>query len=147
MTKQQKEAMDQLNNLKTFGVQIREGRDKCGYSKSRLAEELTDRRHTVTEKDIARWERESRYPDIDLIYKLAEKLKLDPNEMLHAKQVMQEAGLNLVDMISIRTVCKILDGSIWFFYYANRIFIISVLAIAIIRIMINYVQQSTGGMM
>mgnify|MGYP002555443504 CR=1 FL=1 len=75
MTKQQKEAMEQLNNLKTFGMQIREGRDKCGYSKSRLAEELTDRRHTVTEKDIARWERESRYPDIDLMYKIAEKLK------------------------------------------------------------------------
>ena len=147
MTKQQKEAMEQLNNLKTFGMQIREGRDKCGYSKSRLAEELTDRRHTVTEKDIARCERESRYPDIDLMYKIAEKLKLDPNEMLHAKQVMQEAGLNLVDMISIRTFCKLLDGSIWFFYYASRVFIIGVLALAVISLMINYVQQSTGGMM
>ncbi len=146
MRKEQKEAMEQLKNLKTFGEMIREGRNKCGFSKSSLAEILTDRYELVTERDISKWERDAKYPDITLIYKICDKLKLDPNEMLKAKLIMQESGLNSIDMVWIRTICKLLDMSIWGAYYLCRVIIIVVLGWALITVLINYVKSSVGPM-
>ena len=41
---------------------------------------------------------------------------MNPNDLLEAKQLMQEAGLSSINMQAIRVVCRILDKSILFSY-------------------------------
>jgi hypothetical protein len=78
-----------------------------------LVERILDKGYQVDEKTIKYWEKDALYPDITMIYILAEILELSPNDLLLAKQYMYEAGLNAVDMMTMRVVCNLIDVSIW----------------------------------
>lgn len=121
MNEKRREALEKLNNIKTFGNLISEGREKKGYSKSTLSDKIANKKIYVSEKTITLWEKDLRYPDITLIYILAELLEINPTQLLTAKQLMQESGLNAIDMVTMRVVCKLFDMSIMGIFYLNRI--------------------------
>jgi transcriptional regulator with XRE-family HTH domain len=106
-------AHKKFGEFKTFGEYILEGRDKKGLSRLSLVERILDKGYQVDEKTIKYWEKDALYPDITMIYILAEILELSPNDLLLAKQYMYEAGLNAVDMMTMRVVCNLIDVSIW----------------------------------
>lgn len=121
MNSKRKEALKKLNSMKTFGQLISEGRDKYGISKSSLVDKLTTKTAYITERDITLWEKDLKYPDITVIYMLAEVLKINPTDLLEAKQVFQTAGLKSVDMVTMRVICKIFDISIMGIFYLDRV--------------------------
>lgn len=82
--------LKQLDEYKTFGTQISEGMYKQGYSKQALSEVLIQRGHYIVEKTIAKWQKDLAYPDITVMYILAEVLELNINNLLAAKQLMQQ---------------------------------------------------------
>lgn len=122
-------ANKKIGEFKTFGQYIIEGRDKQGLSRFSLVEKIANKGYEVSEKEIKLWERDAWYPDITMIYLLAEILEIHPNDLLLAKQFMQEAGLNAIDMVTMRVVCKFVDISIMTVFWINRIFMTVGLAI------------------
>lgn len=114
-------ARKKLGEFKTFGQYILEARDKKGYSRLSLIEKIVDKGYDVSEKEVKLWEKDLWYPDITMIYELAEILDIHPNDLLEAKQLMQEAGLSAIDMVTMRVVCKFIDVSIMTVFWINRI--------------------------
>ena len=96
--------LKELDEYKTFGMQLVEAMNEKGYSKSRLSEELSQRKQYFSEKEIESWQKDRKYPDITVIYMLAEMLDIHPNDLLEAKQLMQEAGLSSINMQAIRNM-------------------------------------------
>jgi transcriptional regulator with XRE-family HTH domain len=129
--KDQLKILKELDEYKTFGKQLREAMDLHGYSRSRIQDELSEQKLYATEKEIANWENDKSYPDITTIYKLAEMLDLDPNNLLKAKQLMQEAALGSIDMLTIRVVCGVLEKSLVFAFWTGRFIFWSALIILI----------------
>jgi len=134
-----------IGEFKTFGQMIKEGRDKKGLSCFSLVERIIDRGYEITEKDVKRWENDTWYPDITMIYVLSEILEIHPNDLLAAKQFMQEAGLNSIDMVTMRVVCKFFDISIMTVFWFNRIFATVGLAIIAGIIWYNLLSNWTLG--
>lgn len=114
-------ARKKIGEFKTFGEYISEGRDKKGYSISTLEDILAKKKCSTPEKTIKLWEKDAAYPDITTIYVLAEVLEIHPNDLLEAKQNMQEAGLNAIDMLTMRVICNFIDISIWKLHIINNI--------------------------
>lgn len=106
-------ARKKFGEFKTFGEYILEGKDKKGLSRLSLVDLIIDKGHKVDEKDVRLWEKDALYPDITMIYVLAEILEIHPNDLIQAKQDMYEAGLNSIDMIVMRAICGVVDTSIW----------------------------------
>lgn len=106
-------AHKKYGEFKTFGKYILEGRDKQGLSRLSLVERIIDKGYKVDEREVKHWEKDAAYPDITMIYVLAEILEIHPNDLLLAKQYMYEAGLNAIDMITMRVICNFIDVSIW----------------------------------
>ena len=102
-----------FGEFKTFGQYILEGRDEKGLSRLSLIELIIDKGQQVDERTVKNWERDAEYPDITMIYILAEILEIHPNDLLEAKQFMFEAGLNSIDMLTMRVIGSIIDTSIW----------------------------------
>lgn len=102
-----------FGEFKTFGEYILEGRDKQGLSRLSLVERIIDKGYEMDERQVKLWEKDALYPDITMIYVLAEILEIHPNDLLLAKQYMYEAGLNAVDMLAMRMICNFIDVSIW----------------------------------
>ena len=115
------EILRQLDEYKTFGTQLSEGMKIKGYSKQALSEELISRHHYVVEKTIAKWQKDTEYPDITIIYILAEVLDLNVNNLLAAKQLMQRYGLASINMELMKKICKFFDKSLVFAYYFIKI--------------------------
>jgi len=106
-------ARKKYGEFKTFGQYILEGKDKQGLSRLSLVERIIDKGQKVDERTVRLWEKDALYPDITMIYILAEILEIHPNDLIQAKQDMYEAGLNGIDMIMMRAICGIVDTSIW----------------------------------
>ena len=102
-----------FGEFKTFGEYILEGRDKQGLSRLSLVERIIDKGYQMDEKQVKLWEKDALYPDITMIYILAEILEIHPNDLLLAKQYMYEAGLNTIDMLAMRVICNFINVSIW----------------------------------
>lgn len=115
------EILKQLDEYKTFGMQLTEGMKVKDYSKQALSEELIKREHYVVEKTIAKWQKDLEYPDIAIIYILAEILELDVNHLLIAKQLMQQYGLASINMELMKKICKFFDKTFVFAYYFIKI--------------------------
>lgn len=109
--------LKELDSYKTFGQQVKNAMDEKGYSRQRLSEELSSKKLYVSEKDVDNWQKDKTYPDITTIYLISEMLDLNPNDLLTAKQLMQEAGIASINMQLIRVICRILDKSILFSYW------------------------------
>ena len=86
-----------------------------------LADMLINKGHKVSAKEIKYWEKDGKYPDITVIYALSEILSLNPNELLEAKQLMQAAGLNAIDMVTMRVICNFIDITIWKVHQINQV--------------------------
>lgn len=114
-------ARKKLGEFKTFGEFLKEGMDNKGISVSTLEEILAEMKNPHTEKEIKLWTKDAYYPDITTIYMLSEIFEIHPNDFLEAKQNMQEAGLNAIDMITMRVVCNFIDISIWKLHIINNI--------------------------
>ena len=63
-----------FGEFKTFGEYILEGRDKQGLSRLSLVERIIDKGYQMDEKQVKLWEKDALYPDITMIYILAEIL-------------------------------------------------------------------------
>lgn len=102
-----------FGEFKTFGEYILEGRDKQGLSRLSLVERIIDKGHEVDERTVKLWEKDALYPDITMLYVLAEILEIHPNDLIEAKQFMYEAGLNSIDMLAMRIMCGTINTTIW----------------------------------
>lgn len=123
-------ARKKFGEFKTFGEYLKEGMDKKGFSSATLEDKFAERKNPHSEKEIKLWLKEAKYPDITTIYMLSEFLEIHPNDLLEAKQNMQEAGLNAVDMLTMRVICNLIDISIWKLHIINNIIFWVVLCIA-----------------
>lgn len=112
--------LKELDDYKTFGTQLKEAMDKKGYSRLKLSEVLSSKKLYISEKDVDNWQKDKVYPDITTIYLICEILELNPNDLLLAKQLMQEAGLGSINMQLIRVVCGVLNKSLVFSYWFVR---------------------------
>lgn len=74
--------------LNSVGVIIKEGREKKNIEIRDLAWQINSSK--VSEKTVRNWEKGKEFPDLDMIYKLAEILDLNPNEMLKIRNQIQE---------------------------------------------------------
>lgn len=113
--------LKQLDTYKTFGTQLTEGMYIKGYSKQSLSEELIQRNFYIVEKTITKWQKDLEYPDITIIYILAEILNLNVNNLLIAKQLMQQCGLISINIELMQKICKFFNKSLVFSYYFIRI--------------------------
>ena len=114
-------ARKKLGEFKTFGEYLKDGMDKKGISSATLEDIFAQKKNSHAEKEIKLWMNDLYYPDITTIYQLAEIFEIHPNDLLEAKQNMQEAGLNAVDMLTMRVVCNFIDISIWKLHIFNNI--------------------------
>lgn len=114
-------ARKKFGEFKTFGEYLKDGMDEKGISILSLEDKLAEKKNPHTEKEIKLWTKDAYYPDITTIYMLAEIFEIHPNDLLEAKQNMQEAGLNAVDMITMRVICNFIDISIWKLHIFNNI--------------------------
>lgn len=119
--KEKLEILKQLDEYKTFGTQLSEAMYRQGYSKQALSEELIKRGHYIVEKTIDKWQKDLAYPDITIMYILAEILELNINNLLISKQLMQQMGLSSINMVLIKKICKFFDKSLVFAYYFIKI--------------------------
>lgn len=114
-------ARKKIGEFKTFGEYLKDGMERTGVSISALEDRFAEKKNTHTEKEIKLWLRDAYYPDITTIYMISEILEIHPNDLLEAKQNMQEAGLNAIDMLTMRVVCNFIDISIWKLHIINNI--------------------------
>ena len=114
-------ARKKFGEFKTFGEYLKEGMDKKGISITTLEDKLAEKKNPYPEKEIKLWTKDASYPDITTIYMLSEIFEIHPNDLLEAKQNMQEAGLNAIDMITMRVICNFIDVSIWKLHVFNHI--------------------------
>ena len=66
--------------IKTCASIIKDARELKNMTISELCLEIKDRR--INEKTIKQWESSKAYPDLDMCYKLAYILEINPNELL-----------------------------------------------------------------
>lgn len=114
-------ARKKIGEFTTFSEYLQKGMEIKDYTIYNLMDIFEKRNVHHTEKEIKFWIKEAKYPDISDIYILAEVLELSPNDLLEAKQNMQEAGLNAVDMLTMRVVCNLIDVSIWKLHIINNV--------------------------
>lgn len=114
-------ARKKIGEFKTFSEYLKDGMENKGISIDNLEDKFAQRKIQHSSKEIKYWLKEAKYPDITDIYILAEVLELSPNDLLEAKQNMQEAGLNAVDMLTMRVICNFIDVSIWKLHIFNNI--------------------------
>lgn len=114
-------ARKKFGEFKTFGEYLKEGMNEKGISVISLEDKLAQRKNPHSEKEIKLWLKEALYPDITTIYMLSEIFEIHPNDLLEAKQNMQEAGLNAVDMLTMRVICNFIDVSIWKLHIFNNV--------------------------
>ena len=114
-------ARKKIGEFKTFGEYLKEGMDAKGISIASLEDKLAQKGSSHPEREIKLWLKEAAYPDITTIYKLSEIFEIHPNDLLEAKQNMQEAGLNAIDMFTMRVICNFIDVSIWRLHIINNI--------------------------
>ncbi len=131
---QRKKARETIDNMKTFGMMLSDAFKNQGVDYDELSQELSDQTHLVNPKIIKSWEEDKLYPDISIIYKLCEKYKLNPNEMLLAKQVMQECGVASVNVRLMKNISAVIEVSIWTIHYAIRIIPFAIVIIGLIII-------------
>ena len=74
--------------LNSLGIVIKEARENQKLRPIDLAWKINNPK--VTEKTIKKWEKGTEFPDLDMMYKLAEILKLNPNELLSLRNKIQE---------------------------------------------------------
>ena len=74
--------------LNSLGIIIKEARQKKKWRTVDLAWQINNPK--ITEKTVKDWEKGMKFPDLDMMYKLAEILELNPNELLRLRNKIQE---------------------------------------------------------
>lgn len=139
-------ARKKIGEFKTFGQYLKEGMDEKGISTASLEDKLAQKKNPHTEKEIKLWLKEAMYPDITTIYMLSEIFEIHPNDLLEAKQNMQEAGLNAIDMLIMRVICNFIDVSIWKLHIFNNIMFWVLLCGALIYVWFFKVPNAMMGL-
>lgn len=63
--------------MSDFSSNLKRYRKRAALSQEQLAEQLD-----VTRQTVSSWERDNSYPDLDLLVRLADVLKVSPNDLL-----------------------------------------------------------------
>ena len=66
----------------------------------------------ISEKNIRKWELGLEYPEIDVIYKLSDIYNVPSENLLMARQISLESGLDSIHMRFIKHLCFWLGVSI-----------------------------------
>lgn len=81
-----------------------------GWTTYELAEKIN---HVgVSEKNIRKWELGLEYPEIDVIYQLSDLYSIPSEDLLMARQISLESGLDSIHMRFIKYLCFWLGVSI-----------------------------------
>lgn len=80
--------MENKMPLNSLGVVIKEAREKKKLRPIDLAWKIN--LPNVSEKTIKAWEKGKEFPNLDMMYKLAEILEINPNELLSLRNKIQE---------------------------------------------------------
>lgn len=78
--------MGDLTFNQLCGEKIRKARNAKGMSAEELAYSLNKDEYEKTLKLIKYWEKGNGYPDLNQIYKLAEIIEIDPNEIFELRE-------------------------------------------------------------
>ena len=85
-------------------------RQKNGWTRLEVVETLNV--HSITEKDIKKWERGLEYPNLDMLYKLSELYQISSTELVQAKNNSYEKGMANINMQIIKWISYVLNVSI-----------------------------------
>lgn len=117
----------------TFGELLYLSRTRKGLSRKEISELFNKEKilekdvslkgvisyNKITEKTIHKWEKDLKYPDIDILYKLAQYIDADPTQLLRAKQYVQKHKIDSISMKIVGLICYMLDTTSNYvgFYY------------------------------
>ncbi len=85
-------------------------RQKNGWTRLEVVEKLNV--HSITEKDIKKWEIGLEYPNLDMLYKLSELYQISSTELVQAKNNSYEKGMANINMQIIKWISYVLNVSI-----------------------------------
>ena len=85
-------------------------RQKNGWTRLEVVEKLNV--HSITEKDIKKWEIGLEYPNLDMLYKLSELYQISSRELVQAKNNSYEKGMANINMQIIKWISYVLNVSI-----------------------------------
>ena len=106
--------MGNKKNKKEIGKGIEELlvelRQKNGWTRLEVVEKLNV--HSITEKDIKKWEIGLEYPNLDMLYKLSELYQISSTELVQAKNNSYEKGMANINMQIIKWISYVLNVSI-----------------------------------
>lgn len=127
--------------VKSVGNIIKEEREKQKLRPIDLAWKIN--KTDVTEKLVKDWESGNKFPDLDMMYKLAELLDINPNELLNLRNTIQEESYVEPDFAARRVCSK-------FFAMAKPVLSVIfrlTVGICIIYIVANYknFENKVGG--
>ena len=85
-------------------------RQKNGWTRLEVVEKLNV--HSITEKDIKKWEIGLEYPNLDMLYKLSELYQISSTELVQAKNNSYEKGMANINVQIIKWISYVLNVSI-----------------------------------
>lgn len=88
---------------------LKEEREKRNWTYLELLEKLEI--ESLTEKDIKKWEKGLKYPDLNEIYKLSEIYKIPSARIIQAKNNSFVQGNKSINIKAIKWICYFLDVS------------------------------------
>lgn len=96
--------------MRDIGKNIRDLREQCGLTQEEMAEKLF-----VTRQTISNYETGKTRPDVDMIIKIAEVLKTDPNAVFYGAPVPQDKRIMRKQTIIATIILLLLAGIILLF--------------------------------
>ena len=88
---------------------LKEEREKRNWTYLELLEKLEI--ESLTEKDIKKWEKGLKYPDLNEIYKLSEIYKIPSARIIQAKNNSFVQGNKSINIKTIKWICYFLNVS------------------------------------
>ena len=113
------------------------------FTKDRpTAEQLVEKLdiHTITERDIKKWEIGLDYPELDIIYKLSEIYHISSAELIQAKNNSYEKGFAGINANLIKWICYFLNVS----FYTGMIIIIIIYVVALVTSFIFFITMASN---
>lgn len=113
-------------------------RQKNNLTRLELVEKLDI--HTITERDIKKWEIGLDYPELDIIYKLSEIYHISSAELIQAKNNSYEKGFAGINANLIKWICYFLNVS----FYTGMIIIIIIYVVALVTSFIFFITMASN---
>ncbi len=137
--------MKDNDEIRTCGKIIKEAREEKNMTINDLAFEIKSK--NVTEKTVKNWEDNKDYPNLDMIYKLAYILEINPTELLVFRDKCRKKFIKKNNKIKTRKFNKeeFVENFYYIFIASCRVIIIVGVVIFLVAFLRLYDSSINGG--